>query len=362
MSTIELAGVGKRFGSTTVLDGVDLLVPDGSTTAVLGASGSGKTTMLRLIAGFDRVSGGTVRIGGQVVDDGARSVRAQDRGVGYVPQEGALFPHLTVAGNIGFGLARRERGRVSELADLVGLAGLERRYPHQLSGGQQQRVALARALAIRPKVVLLDEPFGSLDASMRVGLRRDVARILAEAGTTTVLVTHDQDEAMSVADQITVLQKGRVLASADPRDLYGRPTDLAVATSVGDANVLSAHVAGSTAMSALGPVDLDPSAPPMDDGPAQLLLRPEQLVLHAAPPSGATTVVAARVVDRQYYGHDAMVHVAVDDPSCPVLSARVSGVLVVTEGDEVWVEVNGPGRAWPPSATPVPTPEAGTDD
>ena len=207
--------VAKHFGSTPVLDDVDLTVPDASITAVLGASGSGKTTLLRLIAGLDRVDTGWITIGGRVVDDGDISVDAQHRGVGYVPQDGALFPHLTVAGNIGFGIPRSERARVADLVEMVGLEGLAGRYPHQLSGGQQ-RVALARALAIRPSVVLLDEPFSSLDASLRAGLRRDVARVLTSTGTTTVLVTHDQDEALAMADHIAVLQDGRVVAAAEP--------------------------------------------------------------------------------------------------------------------------------------------------
>ncbi|HTT85889.1 MAG TPA: ABC transporter ATP-binding protein, partial [Acidimicrobiales bacterium] len=214
MSTIELRGVAKGYGATPVLYGVDLTVADGSVTAILGASGSGKTTLLRLIAGFEQVDAGLVRIGGRVVDDGSRSVRPQHRGVGYVPQDGALFPHLTVMGNVNFGVPREERADTRQLIELVGLEGLERRYPHQLSGGQQQRVALARALAIRPGVVLLDEPFGSLDASLRAGLRRDVARVLADAGATTVIVTHDQDEALALADQVAVLRGGHVVACA----------------------------------------------------------------------------------------------------------------------------------------------------
>jgi iron(III) transport system ATP-binding protein len=189
---VRVAGLFKSFSTQPVLRGVDLEVPIGSFTAILGPSGSGKTTLLRILAGFDRMDAGSVVIGGQVMDDGRRFVRPQRRGIGYVPQEGALFPHLTVADNVGFGVPRRERRGMAHLVELVGLTGLERRYPHQLSGGQQQRVALARALAIEPKVVLLDEPFSSLDASLREGVRRDVARILAEANATTILVTHDQ--------------------------------------------------------------------------------------------------------------------------------------------------------------------------
>jgi iron(III) transport system ATP-binding protein len=340
VSTIELRGVAKRFGETPVLHDVELTVPNGTTTAVLGASGSGKTTLLRLIAGFDQVDTGSVVIAGRVVDDARQSVRPQHRGVGYVPQEGALFPHLTVAGNVSFGVPRRERARVGELIELVGLTGLDRRYPHQLSGGQQQRVALARALAIRPNVVLLDEPFSSLDASLRAEVRGDVARVLAETATTTVLVTHDQDEALSMADQIAVLRQGRVVACADPRGLYHDPPDMIAATAIGEANILPAQIDHDRATCVLGTVCLHRNGSPAAAGPCELLLRPEQLVLHV---ELCANTVRAVVADSQYHGHDMLVTLAVDDQ---VLLARVSGDLVVTPGQSVWIEIQGLGRVW----------------
>ena len=343
MSAIELHSVSKRFGATSVLSGVDLVVPDGSTTAVLGASGSGKTTLLRVIAGFEQIDEGTVRIGGVVVDNGQRSVRAQRRGVGYVPQEGALFPHLTAMGNIAFGLPRRERRKAQELLDLVGLEGLGSRYPHQLSGGQQQRVALARALAIHPKVVLLDEPFGSLDASLRAEVRHDISRVLAETNTTTVLVTHDQDEALSFADQIAVLHDGRVLASADPRTLYRDPPDLLAASSIGEANILPVEIHGDHARSVLGEVGLSPHADPPADGLGRLLLRPEQLRAHLQPVAGA---VPATLTELQYHGHDALGSFELGG-SAQVLTVRMPGDLEVAVGQTVWIEVTGIGRAWP---------------
>jgi iron(III) transport system ATP-binding protein len=342
MSTIELRGVAKHFGATPVLTDVDLVVPDGSTTAVLGESGSGKTTLLRLIAGFEQVDAGTVAIDGRVVDDGVRSVRSQHRGVGYVPQEGALFPHLTVLGNVGFGVDRSERDRAIELIEMVGLGGLERRYPHQLSGGQQQRVALARALIIRPSVVLLDEPFGSLDASLRAGLRRDVARVLAETNTTTVLVTHDQNEALAFADRIAVLRLGRMVVSADPHELYRDPPDVTAATSIGEANILAAVVGDDRARCVLGVVRLHANGP-VAEGPAQLLLRPEQLVLHV---EGGQDRVGAVVVDAQFHGHDTLVDLVIENPHRQMLMARVPGDLVLTPGQRVWVEVRGQGRVW----------------
>src|SRR5580698_1872305 len=209
---MRVTGLHKAFGTHPVLTGLDLEVPEGSLTAILGPSGSGKTTLLRLLAGFDRADRGEIVIGGTVVDDDRTHVPPERRRIGYVPQEGSLFPHLTVAANVAFGLSRKGRrfGEAESLLAAVGLEGLGKRYPHQLSGGQQQRVALARALAIEPAVVLMDEPFASLDAHLRASVRADVQRIFHEAGTTAILVTHDQDEALSVADLVAVLRDGRI--------------------------------------------------------------------------------------------------------------------------------------------------------
>ena len=343
MSAIELKAVAKSFGATVVLTDIDLTVPSGSITAVLGASGSGKTTLLRLIAGFEQLDGGEISIGGLTVDDGQRSVRPQHRGVGYVPQDGALFPHLTVHKNVGFGLNRSERSTVAELLEVVELTGLERRYPHELSGGQQQRVALARALAIRPSVVLLDEPFSSLDASLRAELGRDVARILKAAATTTVLVTHDQDEALALADRIAVLREGRVLASSDPRSLYRDPPDLHAAKSIGEANILAAIVRDELATCALGTLPLRVNGRVMTDGPAQLLLRPEQLTLHPRPNGD---VVQATVIETRYHGHEGIAQLRLHHPAQETVLARVAGDLVLAPGQEVWVSASGPVQAW----------------
>ena len=254
MSAIEVRAATKSFDATVVLSGVDLTVPAGSLTAVLGASGSGKTTLLRLIAGFERLDSGTIRIDDRTVDDGTRTISPQHRGVGYVPQEGALFPHLTVIGNIAFGLSRRNRHRADHLLELTDLHELRDRYPHQLSGGQQQRVALARALAIEPQVVLLDEPFSALDASLRGELRRDVARILRQTRTTAILVTHDQDEALALSDRIALLADGRVGAVASPRALYRDPPDVGIAAAIGEANLLPAQMSAGLAHCALGSI------------------------------------------------------------------------------------------------------------
>ena len=344
MSAIELLGVCKSFGATRVLSDVELTVPAGSITAVLGASGSGKTTILRLIAGFEQLDSGTLSIAGELLDDGQRSVRPQQRGVGYVPQDGALFPHMTVLDNIGFGLARQDREPATrrQLA-LVGLEGLEHRYPHELSGGQQQRVALARALAIEPSVVLLDEPFSSLDASLRAELGRDVARILRAAATTSVLVTHDQNEALALADQIAVLEDGRVVARDDPRSLYRDPPDLFAAGSIGEANVLVGEAHGTRAHCALGEVALRTNGRRPPDGPAHLLLRPEQLTLHLQATAEATR---ATVLELRYHGHDGLAHVVLDHPDRETVLARVPGELVLEPGQQVWVGASGPAHAW----------------
>jgi iron(III) transport system ATP-binding protein len=195
VSQLRVSDLHKRYGSRPVLSGVDLDVPAGGLTAVLGQSGCGKTTLLRTIAGFERAERGTVSLGGRTLDDGATYVAPEQRGIGYVPQEGALFPHLSVEANVGFGLPRHQRrgAAVAELLEMVGIAPLARRLPHQLSGGEQQRVALARALARRPGALLLDEPFSSLDASLRTHVREEVHALLRAQGVTTVLVTHDQE-------------------------------------------------------------------------------------------------------------------------------------------------------------------------
>jgi iron(III) transport system ATP-binding protein len=273
MTQLTMAGVHKAFGDHTVLTGLDLEVPAGSLTAILGPSGSGKTTLLRVLAGFERADCGTVTIGGCLVDSPGAHVPPERRRIGYVPQEGSLFPHLTVAANVGFGLrARQRRGpAIAELLEAVGLAGLGDRYPHQLSGGQQQRVALARALAIRPQVVLLDEPFGSLDAHLRASVRADVARLLAETHTTGVLVTHDQDEALSTADRVAVLRDGRIAQCAPPQELYDRPADADIARFIGDANLIEGMLDDGTVDTILGRLRVEPPVP-APPAPAQALV------------------------------------------------------------------------------------------
>jgi iron(III) transport system ATP-binding protein len=304
----------KRFGSQPVLAGLQLNVPAGSLTAILGESGSGKTTLLRVLAGFERPDRGSVQIGDRTVDDARAHVHPEQRRVGYVPQEGALFPHLTVAANVGFGLPRaRRRARVPELLELVGLVQLAERYPHQLSGGQQQRVALARALAIEPEVVLLDEPFAGLDAHMRAAMREEVGAILRAAGTTTLLVTHDQEEALSLADLVAVLREGRIVQHAAPQSLYTQPLDDALARFVGEANVLAGVLHGELVQTPLGtlPARWHGERPP-DAAAVTVLVRPEQLRLA---PADAPDGLAGRVERVGFHGHDAVAVVRVSDAS-----------------------------------------------
>jgi iron(III) transport system ATP-binding protein len=340
MTALKINGVTRSFGGTPVLSGVDLSV-SGGLTAVLGASGDGKTTLLRVIAGFLRPDAGTVVLGNQVVVGDGVYVPAQKRRVGFVPQEGALFPHRSVAANITFGLPSGERKgpRLGEMLDLVELpASIAARYPHELSGGQQQRVALARALAPRPDVVLLDEPFSSLDASLREGTGRAVVRALKAASTTAVLVTHDQGEALSLADQVAVMRQGRLVQVDNPVTMYNRPADPAVATFMGGATVLPATVRGPVARCALGEVVISSS---LVQGEGVVVVRPEQIV-----PTSAAKGVPATVIDVSYYGHDATVRMRLGADG-PVVVSRFSHVPVPTPGDEIHVAVTGSALAFP---------------
>jgi iron(III) transport system ATP-binding protein len=342
VTALSVRGVTKAFGPVQVLRGVDLEVPAQSLTAVLGPSGCGKTTLLRLIAGFDGPDAGSIAFGQEVVASSGRGVPAQRRRVGYVPQEGALFPHLDVAANITFGLprsARRAGARVDELLELVGLdGGVRGRQPHQLSGGQQQRVALARALAPGPSVVLLDEPFASLDAGLREETGRAVARALQAAGATAVLVTHDQGEALSLADQVAVMRAGRLVQVGAPEALYGAPVDPAVAEFVGAAVVLAGVVQDGAAACALGRLVAPAGSA---QGPVRVLVRPEQIELHPPGAEGA----AAQVLDVSYFGHDATVRLRL--PEGEQVVARVSGPGLPETGAQVRLVVRGPVRVYP---------------
>ena len=348
-SGLRVTDLYKSFGPQPVLKGIDLDVPEGSLTAILGPSGSGKTTLLRVMAGFERADRGTVVLGSRVVEDAHTWLPPEQRGIGYVPQEGALFPHLTVAANVAFGVgrARRKRGGVStgDLLDLVGLTGLGDRYPHQLSGGQQQRVALARALAIGPAVVLLDEPFSSLDAGLRATVRADVQDVLRSGGMTAVLVTHDQDEALSVADQVAVIRQGTIGQCGTPQELYDHPVDPSMARFLGDANLVSATVDGNRVDTQFGPLALREASDGPPSGPAVALVRPEQLTLST---SMAGAGLAGTVVRTQFHGHDTVITVVPRSSEAPgPVTVRAEGDLVVADGTEVELTARGSTVAWP---------------
>ena len=330
MSTgVALEHVAKAYGRVAAVDDVTLALPAGQVTAVVGPSGCGKTTTLRVIAGFERPDRGTVRVGDRVVAGPGVFVPPEQRRVGMVFQQLALFPHLDVAGNVSYGLRdlpRRERvARVAELLDLVGLSRMGLRRADQLSGGEAQRVALARALAPRPSVVLLDEPFSSLDVGLRAGLRAEVRRILHTAEVTTLLVTHDQDEALSMGDHVAVMFTGRVVQSGPPEDVYRRPSDPRVGAFLGDANDVAGHAAGGVLHTELGPVPVVGAA----EGPATALVRPEDLDVVVAPDGEAV------VDDVDYFGHDQLLTVRL--ASGARVRARLHARVRVEPGSRVRV-------------------------
>jgi iron(III) transport system ATP-binding protein len=346
MSDLLVTDLHKSFGTHSVLSGLQLQAQAGSFTAILGPSGSGKTTLLRLLAGFEAPDRGTVKIGGRVVDGDQEHIGPEHRKIGYVPQEGGLFPHLTVAANVAFGLPRKMRRRGADgLLELVDLADLAKRYPHQLSGGQQQRVALARALAVSPEIVLLDEPFASLDAHLRASVREQVQRILRESGTTTVLVTHDQDEALSLADQVAVLREGRIVQCAPPQDLYAWPVDDEVARFVGEANLLAGTVDGELVQTLLGSLPAqwrgEPASVP---GEVSVLIRPEQIELRSGGAEGA----AGTVLRSGYHGHEIVLQVQLADHDGEgPLVVRGPGEAHIRVGDSVSLGVRGSVLVWP---------------
>ena len=347
MNSLQLSDLHKSFGTNSVLAGLDLDVPAGSLTAILGPSGSGKTTLLRLLAGFDQPDRGTIRIGESVLDADGVHIHPEHRRIGYVPQEGGLFPHLTAEANVTFGLPRAARRRgAADLLEMVGLTDLGRRYPHQLSGGQQQRVALARALAVKPEMVLLDEPFASLDANLRASVRDEVASILRESGTTTLLVTHDQDEALSLADLVAVLRDGKIAQCATPQDLYARPLDDELARFIGEANLLDGTLDGTLVDTALGKLPAHwHGAPPRTPCPVTVLLRPEQIHLH---PADGTNGIIGEIVKSGYHGHDAVLHVQLGQPDGQrLLIVRTSGDAGLPPGSNVRLSTQGPVLVWP---------------
>ncbi|WP_062119314.1 ABC transporter ATP-binding protein [Aureimonas sp. AU40] len=351
MTLLRLDGVSRFFGSVRAVDGIDLAVAPASRTAVVGPSGSGKSTLLRLIAGFEAPDAGRITLGDLILAEPGRALHPHQRPIGLVSQDGALFPHLDLVANIGFGMDKRLKDRAERILALMDLVELDRslrhRRPHELSGGQQQRVALARALARRPKLMLLDEPFSALDAGLRDSLRRKVAEVLEAQGIAAILVTHDQGEALTFAHQLAVLRDGRLQQVGEPRALYLQPNDAATAAFLGPAILLDAVLeADGWARCALGRVRTNESG--TAGGSARLLLRPEQLLLGQA--GEGADGMRARVTDVEFGGPVCQVGLDLSGAAGEGVSLRVpvSGALAPRAGEFVSVEVRGAAHLFRP--------------
>lgn len=336
---LELWGISKSYGDHKGASGVSLFAPSGSRTVIVGPSGSGKTTLLRLIAGFEAPDAGTITLNGRQLE----GIPPHRRNIAYVAQEGALFPHMSVGDNVGFGIPRQATDRsrrVEELLEQVGLpAEFRNRRPHELSGGQQQRVALARALAQRPDLMLLDEPFSALDTGLRETMRTMVGDVLRDAGIASILVTHDQAEALAFADHLVVMRDGRVADAGPPQRLYARPADIETARFLGEAIVLASVIHGGVAKTALGDVPVL-----QDDAErADVLVRPEQITV-AAEGNGAL----GRVLHRSYRGAQWRLEIECRDGGLPEpFSVDVPASLDLRPGDPVRLSVNSEAYVFP---------------
>ncbi|HZH46706.1 MAG TPA: ABC transporter ATP-binding protein [Roseococcus sp.] len=350
--SLRLSNIRHAYGAKEVLRGVSLEVASGEIVCLLGPSGDGKTTLLRLVAGLEALQQGRIELDGRSLAE----LPPEQRHVGFVFQDYALFPHLTVGENVAFGLRRVPRGdrswRVAEALARVGLEAYAETWPHQLSGGQQQRVALARALAPRPAVLLLDEAFASLDARLREQVRDDTLHVLQQAGIPALIVTHDAEEAMFMADRIALMRQGQVVQLGTPEELYLNPVDPFVATFLGEVNRLPARIQGRQAMTVIGPAD----ARGLPDGSAaEVLLRPEGLRVL---PEGTNDATPAEVEACRLLGSTTLVHMAVEDGEGGVLHlhARLPPGAVLARGQRVAVSLDASRAfAFPPGATPVPS-------
>ena len=301
---LECHGLAKSFGQVQAVREFNLSVPFGQIVALLGPSGCGKTTALRLIAGFESPDAGTIALGGQPVWHEGKNVPPDKRPVGIVFQEGALFPHMTVEQNVGYGLKGKEgrQQRVRQALELVGLESYAERMPHQLSGGQQQRVALARALAPQPQVLLLDEPFSNLDPGLREQVRRDTLEILRTHRVTAVFVTHDQDEALLVGDQVAVMNQGRIEQLATPENIFHHPASRFVAEFIGMVDFLPAGWDGQQVVTQVGSVDWPGESPPEENVDLEVMVRPDCLECHPLAQGSGVAGVTGVIEEREFRG------------------------------------------------------------
>ncbi len=335
---LEIRNLSLSYGNQVVLTDLNLEAEQGQLTAVLGASGAGKSTLLRLIAGFEAPTSGEIYIDSNLVSSANEVVAPEKRGVGIVPQDSALFSHLTVSQNIGFGLPKGSDARVKELLELVGLSEFANRKPASLSGGQAQRVALARALAPRPKLILLDEPFSALDAELRGRLREDVKAVLKAENASAILVTHDQEEALSLADRVAVMRDGRVIQAGTPTEIYNEPADLGIATFLGDSVLVDGKVEGGKVLTDLGKLSALNSVTEGQSG--VVAIRSENFYLQPNPTGDS------EVIGRVFFGHDAVVEV--QTPKLKI-RARSNGPFAPEVGMRVTVWVRGAVNFYPNS-------------
>ena len=358
---LGIAGITHAFGARRAVDDVSLTVAAGELVCLVGPSGCGKTTLLRIAAGLEPLQQGRIVIDGCAVAEPGYVVPPEARGVGFVFQDYALFPHLDVAGNVGFGLHRMaaaaRNARVEEVLHQVGMHDYARAYPHQLSGGMQQRVALARALAPRPRVMLLDEPFSGLDTRLREQIRDDALHVLKSSGTATLMVTHDPEEAMFMADRLAIMRAGRIEQQGGPVEVYSRPATAFVAAFFGQVNELHGVTRAGTVATPLGMLEASGMA---DGTPVDVLIRPEALRL--GPPAG--DVVTARVMAARLLGRSSWIHLSLigSDTAGPGpvegqaghlhFHARVPGRFLPAEGEVLGVGLERSQAFVFPAASP----------